>query len=373
MAEKKKLELITNLTTAISNCSLYSHEHPIVRSLSEKATGIILELMGENESMEIMLIENDLIFDKSPFKEKSIHINNFIKRARRKGVDKIVFTGGLEPGEIVKLVWDIADPLGVVSRYPHISTGIVEIRFGDPSVGFTPDELEKFRSEQINNVKTVFGGISRFKKLDVAGLEDIVMNFVAAFQKEAHILNIMTPFKSYTEFTYTHAANVAILTLFQAESLGIKGDYLHDIGIAALLHDVGKMFVSNEILEKKGKLDDDEWEEMQKHTIYGARYIMSMENVPQLAVPAALQHHLRYDGKGYPQTTFLKRAQHICGQIISISDVFDAMRAKRPYKRDFEVVEILSMIREDIGTAFNPLLANNFIKNLGSTLNFQEQ
>jgi HD-GYP domain-containing protein (c-di-GMP phosphodiesterase class II) len=182
----------------------------------------------------------------------------------------------------------------------------------------------------------------------------------------------MTPFKTYTDFTYTHAANVAILTLFQAEALGITGEALHDIGIAALLHDVGKMFVSNEIIEKKGKLDKEEWEEMQKHTLYGARYLMGLDDCPQIAIPAALQHHLRFDGKGYPKTSLVEQKQHISSQIVSISDFFDALRCKRPYKRDFEVVEILSLIREGAGTTFNPLLANNFIRALGVTLNFND-
>lgn len=370
MTEKKKLEIITNLTTAISNCSLYSREHSIVRSLAEKALSIILELMQDSDSLEIMIIENELVFDKAPLKEKSIHINNFIKRMRRKGLDKIIFKKGIETDEIAKFVGDIADPQGVISSYPHISTGIVEIRYSDASLGFSREELEKFRTEQVGTVRQVFGGVSRFRKLDVTGLEDIVLNFISAFQEEVSVLNIMTPFKSYTEFTYTHAANVAVLTLFQAESLGIKGDYLHDIGIAALLHDVGKLFVSNEILEKKGKLDENEWEEMQKHTVYGARYLLSMDDVPHIAVPAALQHHLRFDGRGYPQTKLLPNKQHLLSQIITISDTFDALRAKRPYKRDFEVIEILSILREGVGSVYNPVLANNFINCLGKTLNF---
>ncbi len=371
MADKKKLALVTYFTTAISNCSLYSPEHSIVRNLAEKAVGIIHELMGEEDSMEIMIIEKELVFDKEPLKDKSLHIINFIKKVRRKGLDKIIFKKGVEAQEVAKLIGDISHMSGVVSTYPHISTGIVEIRLG-AGTGFSEDEIEAFRNEQVNNVKEVFGGVSRYKKLDVAGLEDIVLNFVSAFQKEVNILNIMTPFKSYTEFTYTHAANVAILTLFQAEALGMKGDALHDMGIAALLHDVGKMFVSNEILEKKGKLDKEEWEEMQKHTLYGARYLLGMDDCPQIAVPAALQHHLRFDGKGYPKTSLVKQEQHISSQIVTISDFFDALRCKRPYKKDFEVIEILSMIREGIGTTFNPMLANNFINALGSTLNFHE-
>ncbi len=364
-----KLQLITILTTAISNCSLYSTDHSIVRAQADRARDIILELMGENEETAMMIIDNDLVFDKEPFKEKSIHLQNFVKRLQRKGIDKLIYKKGVESVEIAQMIGDIADMGSVPSGYPNISLGAVEIRL-ESETEFSPEELEQFREEQVGKVKDVFSGVSRYKKLDIKGLEDIVINFIAAFKKEVNILNIMTPFKSYTEWTYTHAANVAIITLFQAEALGVTGELIHEIGIAALLHDVGKMFVSNDILNKQGKLDSDEWEEIQRHTLYGAKYLMTTENAPQIAVPIALEHHLRFDGKGYPRTRSLKGKQHIFSQIVTISDVFDALRAKRPYKRDFEVVEILSMIKAGIGTSFNPIIANSFIHNLGKTLDF---
>ncbi|MGW8182206.1 MAG: HD-GYP domain-containing protein, partial [bacterium] len=275
---------------------------------------------------------------------------------------------GTTPEEIVKLVSDLASPSAEVSSYPHISTGLVELRYGSADgVGMSFEELRKFQGEQIDKLKGVLGGISRFKKLDITGLEDIVVSFIAVLHRESNILHIMTPVRSYSEFTYTHATNVAILSMFQAEALGVKGEYLHDIGIAALLHDVGKMFVSKEILEKKGKLDEQEWEEMKKHTIYGAKYLIGIDEAPKIAVPVALEHHMRYDGTGYPKTSHVAHKQHLCSQIIAISDCYDALRAKRPYKANFSIDAILSILKEESGKQFNPLLLDNFVRELSRT------
>ena len=127
-------------------------------------------------------------------------------------------------------------------------------------------------------VREVYEGVSPFKKLNIAGLEEIVVNFIVTFRKEVNILKLISPVKSYSEYTYTHATNVAVLTMFQAETLGgIRDILLRDIGIAALLHDVGKLFISKEILEKKGTLDQREWQEIRLHPLYGARYLAKVD------------------------------------------------------------------------------------------------
>ncbi len=115
-----------------------------------------------------------------------------------------------------------------------------------------------------------------------------------------NILRLISPVKSYSEYTYTHATNVAVLSMFQAETLGIRDTLLRDIGISALLHDVGKLFISKDILEKSASLDKEEWEEIKMHPLYGARYLAKLEGIPSLAPIVAYEHHLRFDGKGYP-------------------------------------------------------------------------
>jgi HD-GYP domain-containing protein (c-di-GMP phosphodiesterase class II) len=155
------------------------------------------------------------------------------------------------------------------------------------------------------------------------------------------------------------------------EYFGIRRDYLHDIGNAALRYDIGKMFVSKKIVLKKEKLDKSDREEVHKHTLYGARHVMRMEDMPQVSAIVALQYHLRFDGQDYPGTGLLPNRQHIYSHIIAKSDAYDAMRAKRRYKKDPEMAEILSLIRAVRGTPYNPGLANNFIAHLSSVLGYR--
>nr|NIR12454.1 HD domain-containing protein [Desulfobacterales bacterium] len=150
----------------------------------------------------------------------------------------------------------------------HLQVGIVEVKFSTGSTDDIPAEIE----EDIEKVKEINQELSKFGKLDMVGLEDVVMSFMSTLQREANVLNIVSPVKAHSEYTFAHTSNVTILSIFMAECLGLQGDILHEVGLAGLLHDVGKSFIPLEILEKEGKLTDEEWNIMRNHTVYGSMY-----------------------------------------------------------------------------------------------------
>jgi response regulator RpfG family c-di-GMP phosphodiesterase len=151
----------------------------------------------------------------------------------------------------------------------------------------------------------------------------------------------------------------------QAESLGITGNKLYDIGIAASMHDAGKMFVPDEILNKPDKLTDAEWEHMQDHTEHGALYILRLKGIPKLAFLAALEHHIHYDRSGYPNLGKNWRP-NIVSQMIAVADAFDAMRSRRPYQDSKPDEFIIKVLRQESGTSFNPRLVENFLRLINS-------
>jgi HD-GYP domain-containing protein (c-di-GMP phosphodiesterase class II) len=359
---------ISRFMSAISNCSLYSREHASVEDLVKKSHEAFLKIPLEEEELELMVIENGLVVNKNPIQEADFHVKNLVRTFKRKGISRVDLLKGLTTQELKQFVIDLSDRNAQLKTLPHIKTGVIDVRLGGLKVGEDIDldqvGLSHLTEEQVEKMKEIYDNLSPFKQLSITGLEEIVVNFIATFRREANILKLVSPVRSYSEYTYTHATNVSVLSMFQAECLGVSDDLLHDIGIAGLLHDVGKLFISQEILEKKGKLDDKEWDEIRKHTIYGARYLAKCDELTPLATLAALEHHLRYDGKGYPDLTVRERKQHIISQIISLADFFDALRSKRPYRKDLSATDVLSMMKKNAGNEFNPLLVDNFTKNL---------
>jgi HD-GYP domain-containing protein (c-di-GMP phosphodiesterase class II) len=308
--------------------------------------------------------------NKNALREIGTQGNNLIKRLKRKGISRVDFLKGISPPELKQFIADVAAVDQNAGTYPHIRVGVIDVRIGGLKLGtdFPVDSLQQFSSEQIEKVKELYHDISPFKRLNVTGLEEIVVNFIITFKREANILKLISPVKSYSEYTYTHATNVAVLSMFQSETLGVRDDLLRDIGIAALLHDVGKLFISKEILEKKGALDEGEWKEIRLHPLYGARYLAKIDGIPRLAPIVALEHHLRYDGQGYPKFAVTEKRQHLCSQIVAISDFFDALRSKRPYRRELEIKEILALMTKDSGKVFNAFLLDNFMRTMHTAL-----
>jgi HD-GYP domain-containing protein (c-di-GMP phosphodiesterase class II) len=189
----------------------------------------------------------------------------------------------------------------------------------------------------------------------------MVQGFLHGIMGNENPLHMLASLKDSDEYTFTHAVNVCLLTMAQAESLSIRGRRLYEIGIAASMHDAGKMFVPDEILNKPEKLTDDEWEHMRGHAMHGAHYILKLKGIPKLAYLTALEHHICFDGSGYPDMGRDWRP-NLVSQMVTIADFFDAMRSRRVYKEPKPDAVIIDILKAEKGTTFNPGLVDNFLR-----------
>jgi HD-GYP domain-containing protein (c-di-GMP phosphodiesterase class II) len=217
------------------------------------------------------------------------------------------------------------------------------------------------RDEKYPQVVDICHRVFRHRTFDIKGVEDVVAAFVRGFVHSINPIRLLTQMKLADEYTYTHMVNVCILTMSQAESLGFPAEHLFQIGVAAILHDAGKLFIPSEILNKPGKLTNEERLIVETHSLRGASFILKHDSFPKLAVLGALEHHIKYDGTGYPSipTTY---QPNIISQMIAIADVFDAMRTRRSYKEPRPVEDIVKVLQKERGSAYHPQLVDNFLK-----------
>ena len=350
--------IITDFMTALSNCSLYSNAHESVGMHSGRAVRAMGPYFEEADDLSFTILGDSLLVNDQRYKGRSAHITAFMKRLRRNGIEKIVFKKGLNGKELAVFISSLASVSGSPKSMPHIAIGMMEVRF---STGEGVD-VSSLVDAEIEKLAEIEEEHSRFGKLNMVGLEEVVANFITTMKQEANVLKVISPVKSFSNYTFTHTTNVTMLAIAQAESLGMRGDIIHEIGLAGLLHDVGKMFVPKEVLDKPGKLTDEEWVMMRKHTVLGAKYLAGIDDVPKLGVIAAYEHHMKFDGSGYPESRRRNRHQHIVSQLIAIADFFEALKAERPYRKGLATKMIVGFMEEGIGTDFNPLLVQNFFR-----------
>ena len=363
---------ISALMSAISNCSLYSKDHASVDEFTRKSLKILENLLKESDKFEIMLIEDDLIINKTSFKEIGLQVDNLKKRLKRKGLSQIEFLPKVTFEEMRQFISEILETENKMPAFPHIKTGVLDIQLAEAKTedNFDSDDISSFLSQQTEIVKEIYKDIASTQQTNVPRLNQVMENFLSAFRKKVNVLKLLSHAKSREEYSYIHATNVSVLSIFQMKTLGVKESlFLRDIGIAGLLHDIGKLFISGETLGKRGVLEEKEWAVIKLHPLYGARFLSSIRGLAPLVTIVAFEHHLKYDGQGYPQLNVSKN-QHICSQVVSISDCFDALRSTRPYRKGLEIKEILAIMQKDTSRAFNPFLLENFIRRIDKALHF---
>lgn len=145
------------------------------------------------------------------------------------------------------------------------------------------------------------------------------------------------------EYTFKHSVDVAAMALIIGKNIGLKDEELKELGVAGLLHDVGKSQIPNEVLNKPGKLTDDEFALMKQHTLFGFKILKERGGFSDGVMKGVLQHHEKISGKGYPLGSG-ETDIHTFAKIISVADIYDALVTERPYKKGFEKRTALEMI-----------------------------
>ncbi|MGM0508336.1 MAG: HD-GYP domain-containing protein [Fusobacteriota bacterium] len=199
--------------------------------------------------------------------------------------------------------------------------------------------------EDINSedIKKAVGGIIS----DMMGNEDAVIN----------LLDI----KKFDDYTYTHSVNVATISLMIGKELEISKDQLFKLGEGALLHDLGKIKVEEEILKKPGRLTEDEFEIIKKHPVYTYQILKEKKNIAEISKYIALQHHEKFDGMGYPLGLKSEKINYFA-KIVAIADVYDALTSRRPYKDPMTPYKAMKIIIEGSGTHFDPELLEKVVR-----------
>ncbi len=199
---------------------------------------------------------------------------------------------------------------------------------------------------------------------DTASARRIINSLAQTVTDDRPSLMALTVLKRHDAYTFTHMVNTSILTMAVARALGVESGLVREFGLAALMHDIGKTQTPLDILNKPGSLAAEEMQVMRRHVVDGAEMLWQLPDMPPLAAIVAFEHHLRLDRSGYPDRV-RPRELNLCTMIVSIVDVFDALRTNRPYRKALASDRVRALLAEQSGTGFHPALLKRFITVVG--------
>ncbi|MRR55930.1 MAG: HD domain-containing protein [Deltaproteobacteria bacterium] len=357
------------VVSAVASASLYSPDHRQVHRLGGEAFACLQAALAVEEEIVLLLIEDELVCNKIPL-DGSLFLSKFIQIFHDKGIEHLKFLPQVEFAELWSLIVSLSRQAGKtpgVCSTPHVQLGRLDI--AEPDNVVRDAKKEVLSLQEISRLeKDVFAEVCACvrenKAFGMTGINEVVSSSIQAFEQMAGPLHFLEKLLVLDEYTFTHSTNVCILNLAQAKAIGIEGRLLHDVGVAALLHDIGKLFVPEEIIAKPGALSPEERVLIQQHPVRGAHYLLATPGIPKLAVVCSFEHHLKYDGTGYPEVS-VGWTQNLCSQITAVSDYFDALRTKRSYRGALEYETVAAMMVEASGTFLHPLLTRNFLNLLG--------
>lgn len=224
---------------------------------------------------------------------------------------------------------------------------------------------EDLRREAVKGMKDIFIYAERAdtkkQTTQIEQTKKYVENIVDEILSNKHIMVNMVDLKVFDDYTFYHSLNVAVLSVVMGVALNLNKEELYKLGLGGLLHDVGKVFIDKEILNKPGKLTYEEYESVKKHSEMGFGYLKKEFDIPIKSYIGTLEHHERFDGAGYPSG---RKGTEISlfGRIIAIADVYDALTSDRPYKKAFLPSEAMEYIMGNCGEMFDPELVNIFVR-----------
>ena len=225
---------------------------------------------------------------------------------------------------------------------------------------------DRVRAETVKCIKDVFittENKGSLKKNTFNNMQQQIESIVDEILENSSMVINMVDLKVFDDYTYFHSVNVAVLSIVLGTALGLRREQLCDLGIGAILHDIGKVFVKKDILCKAGGLSDDESCEMQNHSTLGYDYIKKVSNISMSARIGILDHHEKFAGGGYPNDLKEEKIS-LFGRIIAIADVYDAMTSDRPYRKAIIPSEVIEYIMGASHTLFDPDLVNVFIRKI---------
>lgn len=220
---------------------------------------------------------------------------------------------------------------------------------------------EQTRIEAIKIVKSTMDAYYYGDKLNSDKVIEVVNKIVNDILSLDDIIINLMDIKSCDNYTFLHSVNVCVLSIATGVELKLNYDELKELGIGALLHDIGKVLIPPQILQKNSALTDEEYEVIKQHSIFGYNILKTIPQISEKSAMVALCHHERFDGNGYNKG-LRQNEIHIYSRIVSVADIFDALTSDRIYRKKISTIQAIDYLTVIAALSLDAEVLNCFTK-----------
>ncbi|HJQ54573.1 MAG TPA: HD domain-containing phosphohydrolase [Gemmatimonadaceae bacterium] len=368
------IRFLVSFGQAVSTMALYNDGHPARERAVDRSYRCLRDLQEQDKHPRFSFLGEETVYQDTPLRELGDW--EWATRLAQAGVQRIELDTEVTREQYEEFLEEIMAriTLSVIDTAEARHNRPTGIKMGALGIRGEKKEIDKsFETpvpvatisyslgEEAESIQSMHREVQVRGKLPLAEAEAVVRSLSMAMHGDQQMILPLLQLREFDEYTTTHSLNVSVLTMALAEHLELNPQDVRTFGIAGLLHDLGKINIPEEILNKPGKLTDQERQVMQSHPVSGARLIIESGRKLDLAAAVAHEHHIMINGQGYPARHY-GRSCHKASNLVHVCDVYDALRTRRPYRDAWESERVLTYIEERAGTEFEPEIASAFVK-----------
>jgi len=374
---RRARDILTRLYAVRRSARFYPMEHPAVADGIAALGDAAAVYHGEGVDVSFAFFEGEILLGEQLLTEESVLFDQLVRDMTGIGVGSLVIRRGATPGELARAMQVLAadtrtlDQAGGLEQVvnalalTHVTIGTVQVveRASKPE-GEPAEESKAAYSNSVSLLREIDRLMRANRHVSAGKVKGVVRSLVDNVLSNRYAMLQLTGLKNYDEYTFFHSANVAILSLALGSMITTDYRFLSSLGVGALLHDIGKLTVDLDILNKPGALSPEEWADVRLHPVHGAQIVSLLPGVDKSAIVTILEHHMRYDSTGYPLRV-PARKQHLASRIVAVADSYDAMTSRRSYSAARVQDEAIALLAKSAGSSLDPTLVRLFIRLMG--------
>jgi putative nucleotidyltransferase with HDIG domain len=368
-------DLCMSFFRALRAFNLYTADHPETLSKIETFSQKLNQYLAQKPTMTWLLINGEVVIENQPLLELGKVLGKILPMLAQINLERLTFRQGLRPKEIIAffqlLLPLLKEPSGgemVLAKnqekLPHILAGRMPLdSHGQVTHDGSTSALQSARQAILSystQLKELFSGIrGPLSPSKVAAAKDITEAINRMIKEGDMPLKLLLYRRSPDPDPYIHAINVSAISMAMADELGLDAPMVREIGLGALLHDIGLYDSPSDLFSTTTAMTLDEKNRYWEHPIRGAELLIASPGIPDIAPIIAYEHHISYNGKGFPvkQTA---RELNLGSMIAGITDCYDNLRRDRPEQSALSLAEALNHMNRNMGEMLHPLLLKKF-------------